>query len=82
MVKIAALLLVVGSGCHLMHPSGIWTNNVCFVSIFTATFAVLAASENCEILRTITIISAAITTLFIMFGFISIIKEVQDWTVD
>ena len=82
MVKIAALLLVVGSGCHMVDPKGIWTNCVWLTSIFTATFAVLTTSENCETLTKITIISAAITMLCIMFGFISLIKEVRSWPED
>ena len=82
MAKIAALLLVVGSGCHMVDPKGIWTNGVWLTSIFTATFAVLAVSENYEVLRKVTIISAAITMLCIVFGFISIITEVQDWQED
>lgn len=82
MAKIAALLLVVGSGCHMVDPRGIWTNSVWLTSIFTATFAVLTASENCEALRKATIISAAITMLCIMFGFISLIKEVKSWPED
>ena len=82
MAKIAALLLVVGSGCHIVEPKGIWTNGVWLTSIFTATFAVLRACENCEVLRKVTIIGAAITMLCIMFGFISLIKEVKSWPED
>ena len=82
MAKIAALLLVVGSGCHMVDPKGIWTNCVWFTSIFTATFAVLTASENCEALKKVTIISAAIAMFCIMFGFISLIKEVKSWPED
>ena len=82
MVKIAALLLVVGSGCHMVDPKGIWTNGVWIASTFTAIFAVLASNENGEALRKMTIISAAITLLCIMLGFISLIKEVQDWVED
>ena len=82
MAKIAALLLVVGSGCHMVDPKGIWTNCVWCTSIFTATFAVLTASENCEALKKVTIISAAITMLCIMFGFISLIREMQNWSED
>lgn len=82
MAKIAALLLIVGSGCHMVAPKGIWTNCVWFASIFTATFAVLTASENCEVLKKVTIISAAITMFCIMLGFISLIKEVKSWPED
>lgn len=82
MAKIAALLLVVGSGCHMVDPKGIWTNGVWLTSIFTATFAVLVVSENCEVLRKVTIISAAITMLCVMLGFISLIKEVKSWPED
>ena len=82
MAKIAALLLVVGSGCHMVDAKGIWTNCVWCTSIFTATFTVLTASENCEVLKKVTIISAAITMFCIMLGFISLIKEVKSWPED
>ena len=82
MAKIAALLLVIGSGCHIVDPKGIWTNGVWIASIFTATFAVLTVSGNCEAVRKLTMISAAITMLCIMFGFISLIKEVKSWPED
>ena len=82
MAKIAAQLLVVGNVCHIVDPKGIWTNGVWLTSIFTATFAVLTASEKCVALRKATIISAAITMFCIMLGFISLIKEVKSWPED
>ena len=74
----------VGSWKRLPHggTKGGWTNGIWFTSIFTATFAVLTTSENCEALRKATIISAAITILCIMLGFISLIKEVRSWPED
>lgn len=82
MDKIAALLLVVGSGCHMVEPKGIWTNCVWISSIFTATLAVLTVDSICEIMRKITILSAAVTMLCIMCGFISLIEEVKNWPDD
>ena len=82
MDKIAALLLVVGSGCHIVKPKGIWTNCVWISSIFTATLAVLTVDSAWGPMRKITILSAAVTMLCIMCGFISLIKEVKRWPDD
>ena len=82
MDKIAALLLVVGSGCHMVEPKGIWTNCVWISSIFTATLAVLTVDGVWESMRKITILSAAVTMLCIMCGFIGLIKEVKSWPDD
>lgn len=82
MDKIAALLLVVGSGCHMVEPKGLWTNCVWISSIFTATLAVLMVDDAWEMIRKITILSAAVTMLFIMCGFIGLIKEVKSWPDD
>ena len=82
MDKIAALLLVVGSGCHMIEQKGIWTNCVWISSIFTAAFAVLTVDSLWEPMRKITILSAAVMMLCIMGGFIGLIKEVKSWPDD
>lgn len=82
MDKIAALLLVVGSGYHIVEPKGIWTNCVWISSIFTATLAVLTVDSVWEIMRKITILSAAVTVLCIMCGLIGLAKEVRSWPDD
>lgn len=82
MDKIAALLLVVGSGCHMIEPKVIWTNCVWISSIFTATLTVLTVDSLLEPMRKITILSAMVTMLCIMCGFIGLIKEVKSWPDD
>ena len=82
MDKVAALLLVVGSGCHMVEPKEIWTNCFWISSIFTATLAVLTDGSTWEITRKITLLSAAVTMLSLCFGFASLLKEVNSWPED
>lgn len=82
MDKIAALLLVVESGCHMVALKGIWTNCVWISSIFTATLAVLTVDSIWEMMRKITMLSAAVTMICIVCCFIGLIKEVKSWPDD
>lgn len=82
MDKIAALLLVVGSGCHIADPKGLWSNCIWIASIFTSILAVLAARDNGDHLWLAVKISAVVLFVFVELGFVGLIKEVKSWPDD
>ena len=79
MTVLAALLMVVGTGCHLEKPKSISANGVWITSILTATLAILAVSNQCKMLRWAVLFSVWALLLFITFGTLGLLKEVKGW---
>ena len=77
MVKIAALLLAVGSGCHMADPRGVWTNGIWATSAATATLAVLSTGDGWIMLKKAALLSAGFTMLSISLGCLSLLKKVK-----
>ena len=82
MTVLAALLMVVGTGCHLEKPKSISANGVWITSILTATLAIFATSNQCKMLRWAVLLSVWAVLLFAMIGMYGLLKEVKDWLED
>jgi presenilin-like A22 family membrane protease len=79
---LAALLMVIGTGCHLEKPKSISANGVWITSILTATLAILVASNQCKMLRWAVLLAIWSYLLFIMLGLLGLRKEVENWPED
>lgn len=77
MNMLAALLMVVGTGCHLEKPKSICANGVWITSILTAMFAVRAASNQCEMLRWVVLSCVWAMLLFVMIGMLGLLREIK-----
>lgn len=79
MEKVAALLILVGSGCRVADPNKLIPNCIWVGSIVTATFSVLATKYQTDILFLLTKLGAVVMLLFIALGFVGLIREVRKW---
>lgn len=79
---LAALLMVIGTGCRMEKPKSICANGVWITSILTATLAILAANNQCEMLHWAVLLATWSYLLFIMLGLLGLLKEVENWPED
>ena len=79
---LAALLVLVGSGCHISDPKDGWANSIWITSVFSATMAILTKTRCPEVLWKVTGIGFILLTLCIMGGYGSLYRTVNQRPAD
>ena len=77
MTVLAALLMVVGTGCHLEKQKSICAHGVWITTILTATFTVLVASNQCDTLRWVVLSCVWALLLFVMIEMLGLLRKIK-----